>query len=206
MKRVIGIFIGCLLFVCLLVTGCKGSRNGDQDNGMELKVDSAALPDSVQSEMALMLEREVVLDRVKTIYRLVKQETTVLGGSVDNDLLDKSFCSKSWNRLLMAVRRKEYNTNTLFFEVNHWTMMYDSDLVDYDEFEVKDCVISQLNERTASVAFTVYASNTYTPASIDLVYEDGQWKIDNFHHLKYMMNMRACMWQYLDNDIMTYLI
>jgi hypothetical protein len=173
---------------------------------MELKVDSASLPDSVKSEMALMLEREVVMDRVKTIYRIVKQETIWLGGSVDNDLLDKSFCTKSWNRLLMAVRRKEYNTNSMFFEVNHWTMMYDSDLIDFDEFEVKDCVIDQLDQRSATVTFTVYASNTYSPARIDMVYEDGQWKIDNFHHLKYMINMRACMWQYLDNDISTYLI
>lgn len=194
-----------MLIVSLLVTSCKGSRN-DNQNGMELKVDSASLPDSVKSEMALMLEREVVMDRVKTIYRIVKQETVWLGGSVDNDLLDKSFCTKSWNRLLMAVRRKEYNTNSMFFEVNHWTMMYDSDLIDFDEFEVKDCVIDQLDQRSATVTFTVYASNTYSPARIDMVYEDGQWKIDNFHHLKYMINMRACMWQYLDNDISTYLI
>lgn len=194
-----------MLIVSLLVTSCKGSRN-DNQNGMELKVDSASLPDSVKSEMALMLEREVVMDRVKTIYRIVKQETIWLGGSVDNDLLDKSFCTKSWNRLLMAVRRKEYNTNSMFFEVNHWTMMYDSDLIDFDEFEVKDCVIDQLDQRSATVTFTVYASNTYSPARIDMVYEDGQWKIDNFHHLKYMINMRACMWQYLDNDISTYLI
>lgn len=205
MKRIVVISLGCLLIVSLLVTSCKGSRN-DNQNGMELKVDSASLPDSVKSEMALMLEREVVMDRVKTIYRIVKQETVWLGGSVDNDLLDKSFCTKSWNRLLMAVRRKEYNTNSMFFEVNHWTMMYDSDLIDFDEFEVKDCVIDQLDQRSATVTFTVYASNTYSPARIDMVYEDGQWKIDNFHHLKYMINMRACMWQYLDNDISTYLI
>ena len=206
MKRVLGFSIGCLVVICLLTTGCRGSRGGAQSDGMELKADSAALPDSVQSEMALVLEREAVLDRVQTIYRLVKQETMWLGGSVDNDMLDKTFCTKSWNKLLMAVRRKEHNTNSLFFEVNHWTMMYESDLIDFDEFEIKDFAITQGDHRSATVTFTVYASDTYTPARIDLVYEDGQWKIDNFHQLKYMMNMRACMWQYLDNDIMTYLI
>ena len=171
-----------------------------------LKTDTTVLPDSVRSEMALQLEREAVLERVRNIYRLVKQETVYLGGSVDNDLLDKAFCTKSWNRLLMAVRCKEHNTNSLFFEVNHWTMMYESDLVDFDEFEVKECVINVGDERTAPVTFTVYASNTYSPARIDLVYEDGQWKIDNFYQMKYMMNIRSSMWRYLDNDIMTYLI
>jgi hypothetical protein len=128
-----------------------------------------------------------------------------MGGSVDSDLLDLSFCSKSWNKLLMAVRSKEHNTGTLFFEVNKWTMAYESGLVDFDEFEVSDLTIGPDNERTATVTFMVYDSDSYTPARIELVYEDGNWKIDNFYHLKYMLNMRSMMSQYLGND-MPYLI
>ena len=93
---------------------------------------------SENSEMALALERETVLDRVKRIYTIIHQECTYLGGSVDSDLLDKTFCSKRWNQLLMAVRAKEFQTNTLFFEVNRWTMAYDPDLINFDEFEVSD--------------------------------------------------------------------
>ena len=161
-------------------------------------------PDSVKSEMALQLEREALLERVKAMYTLVKHECIYLGGSVDNDMLDKSFCSKSWNKLLMAVRSKEHNTGTLFFEVNKWTMTYDSDLVSFDEFEVQDLNMDA-NEMTATVNFTVYASDTYTPARIELVYEDGNWKVDNFYHLKYGLNMRSQMWDYLGNDLI-YLI
>lgn len=161
-------------------------------------------PDSVKSEMALQLEREALLERVRAMYTLVKHECIYLGGSVDNDMLDKSFCSKSWNKLLMAVRSKEHNTGTLFFEVNKWTMTYDSDLVSFDEFEVQDLNMDA-NEMTATVNFTVYASDTYTPARIELVYEDGNWKIDNFYHLKYGLNMRSQMWDYLGNDLI-YLI
>lgn len=157
-------------------------------------------PDSVKSEMALQLEREALLERVKAMYTLVKHECIYLGGSVDNDMLDKSFCSKSWNKLLMAVRSKEHNTGTLFFEVNKWTMTYDSDLVSFDEFEVQDLNMDA-NEMTATVNFTVYASDTYTPARIELVYEDGNWKIDNFYHLKYGLNLRSQMWDYLGNDL-----
>lgn len=161
-------------------------------------------PDSVKSEMALQLEREALLERVRAMYTLVKHECIYLGGSVDNDMLDKSFCSKSWNKLLMAVRSKEHNTGTLFFEVNKWTMTYDSDLVSFDEFEVQDLNMDA-NEMTATVNFTVYASDTYTPARIELVYEDGNWKIDNFYHLKYGLNLRSQMWDYLGNDLI-YLI
>lgn len=161
-------------------------------------------PDSVKSEMALQLKREALLERVRAMYTLVKHECIYLGGSVDNDMLDKSFCSKSWNKLLMAVRSKEHNTGTLFFEVNKWTMTYDSDLVSFDEFEVQDLNMDA-NEMTATVNFTVYASDTYTPARIELVYEDGNWKIDNFYHLKYGLNLRSQMWDYLGNDLI-YLI
>jgi hypothetical protein len=163
-----------------------------------------ATPDSVTSEMALQLEREALLERVRAMYTLVKHECIYLGGSVDNDMLDKSFCSKSWNKLLMAVRSKEHNTGTLFFEVNKWTMTYDSDLVSFDEFEVQELNMDT-DEMTATVNFTVYASDTYTPARIELVYEDGNWKIDNFYHLKYGLNLRSQMWDYLGNDLICFI-
>ena len=171
-----------------------------EDEQIVEQVSMMATPDSVTSEMALQLEREALLERVRAMYTLVKHECIYLGGSVDNDMLDKSFCSKSWNNLLMAVRSKEHNTGTLFFEVNKWTMTYDSDLVSFDEFEVQDLNMDA-NEMTATVNFTVYASDTYTPARIELVYEDGNWKIDNFYHLKYGLNLRSQMWDYLGNDL-----
>lgn len=171
-----------------------------EDEQIVEQVSMMATPDSVKSEMALQLEREALLERVRAMYTLVKHECIYLGGSVDNDMLDKSFCSKSWNKLLMAVRSKEHNTGTLFFEVNKWTMTYDSDLVSFDEFEVQDLNMDA-NEMTATVNFTVYASDTYTPARIELVYEDGTWKIDNFYHLKYGLNLRSQMWDYLGNDL-----
>jgi len=171
-----------------------------EDEQIVEQVSMMATPDSVTSEMALKLEREALLERVRAMYTLVKHECIYLGGSVDNDMLDKSFCSKSWNKLLMAVRSKEHNTGTLFFEVNKWTMTYDSDLVSFDEFEVQDLNMDA-NEMTATVNFTVYASDTYTPARIELVYEDGNWKIDNFYHLKYGLNLRSQMWDYLGNDL-----
>ena len=158
------------------------------------------------SEMALKLEREAVLERVRTIYTLVEHESTSLGGSMSEELLDKVFCTKSWNQMMLAVRRKEYVTNTLFFEINHWTMTQEESMVDFDEFEVVNCEVKSPKERWATVEFTVYESNTYTPARIELVYEDGQWKIDNFYQLKYMLNVRESMYRYLNDDIATYLI
>jgi hypothetical protein len=201
------LFVGLALVIGLLSTGCQGSGKGTPEDGSvtENVLKDTVKSDSVLSEMSLAIERQVVLERVKCIYSLIKEETTYLGGNVDNDWLDKAFCTKAWNKLLMAVRKKEFQTNSLFFEVNRWTMAYDSNMVRFDEFEVADCYIGPNNEKTAAVNFTVYDSDSYTPVRVELVYEDGQWKIDNFLHLKYMLNLRESMYQYLDSD-MLYLI
>ena len=201
------LLIGVFLVTGLIFSSCMGSSKGAPESGStNEKIDKDTVKsDSIVSEMALAIERQVVLERVRSIYGRIKQECTYLGGSVDNDWLDKSFCSKRWNDLLMAVRRKEFQTNSLFFEVNRWTMTYDSNLISFDEFEVEDCFIGPNNEKTATVNFTVFASDTYTPVRLELVYEDGQWKIDNFYHMKYMLNLRQCMYRYIGSD-MLYLI
>ncbi|MBP3778716.1 MAG: hypothetical protein J6I38_06075 [Prevotella sp.] len=206
MKRLVCIsgVIGMLIGGVLAMGYQMAHHQETEDEPIVEQASIMSTPDSVKSEMALQLEREALLERVRAMYTLVKHECIYLGGSVDNDMLDKSFCSKSWNKLLMAVRSKEHNTGTLFFEVNKWTMTYDSDLVSFDEFEVQDLNMDA-NEMTATVNFTVYASDTYTPARIELVYEDGNWKIDNFYHLKYGLNLRSQMWDYLGNDLI-YLI
>ena len=201
------LLIGILFVAGLISSSCTGAGKGAPESGStNEKIDKDTVKsDSIVSEMALAIERQVVLERVRSIYGLIKQECTYLGGSVDNDWLDKSFCSKRWNDLLMAVRRKEFQTNSLFFEVNRWTMTYDSNLISFDEFEVEDCFIGPNNEKTATVNFTVFASDTYTPVRLELVYEDGQWKIDNFYHMKYMLNLRQCMYRYIGSN-MLYLI
>ena len=204
MKRLVGILsVALLIDSCLIWACCKVFTNGDSnvsDSGQIILTDSVAKPDHLASEMALRVESGVVLEYVRDIYDIVKHESMNLGGSVDNDLLDKAYCSKSWNELLADVRRKEFQTNNTFFQINHWTMDYDTNLVRYDEFEVKYCYIGADDERLASVQFTVYTPDTYMPARVDLVYEDGKWKIDNFHHLKFAINMKECMWEYLHND------
>ena len=171
------LLIGFAVVVSLVSISCKGpGKEAPKNSTTEKVLSDTVKSDSLLSEMALAIEREVVLERVRSIYSLIRQESTYLGGSVDNDWLDKSFCSKRWNDLLMAVRRKEFLTNSLFFEVNRWTMTYDSNMISFDEFEVADCVIGPNNEKTAAVNFTVYSSDTYTPVRLELVYEDGQWK------------------------------
>lgn len=202
------LLIGLPFVASVSLSSCQNTSSEVQDNydySQFISTDSPSLSDTLTTEISAEVERGVVLERVQNIYSLIKQECTYMGGSTDSDLLDKAFCSESWNQLLMAVRRQEYLTNTLFFEVNHWTMSHDTELVNFDEFQVRNLVISE-DEKRAQVDFTVYEPDNYIPARIELVFEDGQWKIDNFYHLKYMFNLRERMWEFLDDQSMAYLL
>ena len=209
MKLIIKLLlIGLPVVASVSLSSCQNTSSEAQDNydyTQFISTDSPSLSDTLTTEISAEVERGVVLERVQDIYSLIKQECTYMGGSIDSDLLDKAYCSESWNQLLMAVRRQEYLTNTLFFEVNHWTMSHDTDLVNFDEFQVRNLVISE-DEKRAQVDFTVYEPDNYIPARVELVFEDGQWKIDNFYHLKYMFNLRERMWEFLDDQSMSFLL
>ena len=186
----------------LATTSCQGGSSmpaGDDSNGATTARMASA--DRQNMETQLNMERGAVLERVKTIYQLVRSEYAIRGGSYDNELFDKAFCSKSWNILTMAVHCKEHQTGTLFFEINPWSMArYSGVIVSFDEFEVDKIDISGETKR-ASVTFTVYEDDTYTPARIDLVCEKGNWMIDNFYNLKYGLDVRNCMWEYIAHDV-----
>ena len=70
----------------------------------------------------------------------------------------------------------------------------------FEEFEVTKLVMDEQG-KSASVSFVVYEPDTYVPARVDLVFENGRWVIDNFYDLRYMLNLRHGMWNYLNHDI-----
>lgn len=197
------IFAIGVLTLTLTMAGCQ-NRNAVKGNDSHVVMtDTVKATVKVDPEVQMALERGIVLDRVKNIFRVVSEDQRSMGGFVMSGLCDKAFCSKSWNQLIMAVQRKEFMTSTLFSEVDYWTMTRDPELVMFEEFEVTKLVMDE--QKSASVSFTVYEPSAYVPARVDLVYEDGRWVIDNFYDLRYMLNLRDCMWNYLNHDFISLL-
>lgn len=183
----------------LMFSGCQRGSNNDKTNQIVAK-DTTKTIIQKNSEIQMEMERAIVLDRVKNIFRVVSEDQRSMSGFVMSGLCDRAFCSKSWNELMMAVQRKEYLTSTLFFELDYWTMTRDPELVTFEEFEVTKLVMDEQG-KSASVSFVVYEPDTYVPARVDLIFENGRWVIDNFYDLRYMLNLRHCMWNYLNHDI-----
>ena len=189
-----------MITMLLMFTGCNRGSNNNKESDIVAK-DTTKTIIQKNSEIQMEMERAIVLDRVKNIFRVVSEDQRSMSGFVMSGLCDRAFCSKSWNELMMAVKRKEYLTSTLFFEIDYWTMTRDPELVTFEEFEVTKLVMDD-QKKSASVSFVVYEPDTYVPARVDLIYENGRWVIDNFYDLRYMLNLRHCMWNYLNHDIL----
>ena len=91
--------------------------------------------------------------------------------------------------------RKEEKTNTLFFDNDYWVMSPELGFVNYEDFRVEDLMLTP--ERRAAVTFTIYHSDSYVPARIDMVYEDGSWVIDDFEDLKYIKSWKEGMAEFV---------
>ena len=189
-----------MITMLLMFTGCNRGSNNNKESYIVAK-DTTKTIIQKNSEIQMEMERAIVLDRVKNIFRVVSEDQRSMSGFVMSGLCDRAFCSKSWNELMMAVKRKEYLTSTLFFEIDYWTMTRDPELVTFEEFEVTKLVMDD-QKKSASVSFVVYEPDTYVPARVDMIYENGRWVIDNFYDLRYMLNLRHCMWNYLNHDIL----
>ena len=134
--------------------------------------------------------------------QLVRNEYINHGSNYEYEWLDRAFCTKSWNDLLMAVRCKESETGRLFFEVDRWSMMREQkSYVSFENFKVDD-VWFDGSQKRAVVSFEVFDNEIYTPARIELVYVDKHWMIDDFHNLRYMIDMRSSMLEYLCQEML----
>ena len=185
-----------VLAVPFVLMGCQdGNKQAvSEETNTAVVADTIVSTDTLYSEVQLKHEAEVVKDRVEGIFRIVKANE--LNGCLSRgEILDRSYCSESWNRLLLAVHNKEEQSCTAFFDIDYWTMVREPGVVSFDEFVVTSLTIGE--EMRATVAYTVYGLETYTPAQVDLVFEKGKWVIDNFHNLRYMLDVRSSMKKFL---------
>jgi len=183
-----------------LLAGCnsKETKESTPPEGGAKADSTVSVRDSVALLQEFETEKELLLQRVVGIYRVVKNVYMNNGHYSTDETLDKSYCSASWNKLLFAVHRKEEKTNTLFFDNDYWVMSPELGYVSYEGFKVEDLVLTP--ERRAAVTFTIYHSDSYVPARIDMVYEEGTWVIDDFEDLKYIKSWKKGMTEFVADN------
>ena len=145
------------------------------------------------------LDTVSVVQRVNDIYEGVfdyygKVLTTSTLSSLEN--IDSLYCSADWNAWVARVndfdRQHEEDGMMGFFDADYWIMGQD-----WQDLSVSDIRVIDLSDSTATVELNLHNCGTITPVRLEMVMEDGLWRIDNFIDVKYDVNWKAGMKEYL---------
>ena len=145
------------------------------------------------------LDTGLVVQRVNDIYTQVfdlygKASATSDFSSLEN--IDSLYCSADWNEWVARVndfdRQHEDDGMIGFFDADYWIMGQD-----WQDLSVSDIRVIDMTDSTATVELNLHNCGSITAVRLEMLLEDGQWQIDNFIDVKYDVNWKAGMKEYL---------
>lgn len=155
----------------------------------------AAVEDSKDGNLDTMS----VVHRVNDIYEGVfdyygKVFITSTLSSLDN--IDSLYCSADWNAWVSRVHdfdcKHEDDGMMGFFDADYWIMGQD-----WQDLSISDIRVIDLTDLAATVELNLHNCGSTIPVRLEMVMEDGLWRIDNFIDIKYDLNWKASMKEYL---------
>ena len=145
------------------------------------------------------LDTASVVSQVNDIYNDVFKQYAELNQQegdkkqVNNDSL---YCSADWNRQIARVDSVNQQNGVIdILDVDHWIMGQD-----WGELSVSDIKVFLLKGDSAAVEFQLHNLGNMINVVLDMVHEDGEWKIDNFTDITNGMDWKATMKRYLENE------
>lgn len=145
------------------------------------------------------LDTGSVVQRVNDIYTQVfdlygKVSATSDLSSLENT--DSLYCSADWNRQIARVDSlNQLNGSIDILDVDHWIMGQD-----WGELSVSNIKVFLLKGDSAAVEFQLHNLGNMINVVLDMVHEDGEWKIDNFTDITNGMDWKATMKRYLEDE------
>ena len=82
-----------------------------------------------------------------------------------------------------------------FWEADYWIMGQD-----WHQLSISDVKVQDVTQSEAHVEFMLHNLGTTKPVALNLVKEDGIWKIDNFRDLGNGMEWKRAMKEYVDHE------
>lgn len=155
--------------------------------------------DAVEGATDVGLDTVSVVQRVNDIYTQVFDYygnvlTTSTLSSLDN--IDSLYCSADWNAWVARLDNDvEQNGVMGFFDADYWIMGQD-----WGDLSVSDMRVTQMTATTATVELNLHNLGNVTPVRLEMVLEDGTWKIDNFIDVKNDFDWKAGMEEYLAGE------
>ena len=182
MKKTICILSGALM----ALSGCNGNKvSNPADAAAEDSIFMLDGPCSVYDTTKEKLGDEAY-KKVEELYDAVHEAYSGDDWMEASAKLDKTFCSKEWNATLEAVREKDsqHPDEIGFFDFDYWVMGQDFDAENLHASNFELMRINTEDEpHEATVKLTLHNFND-TEVRVYLVYEDGDWKVDDLNGLK----------------------
>ena len=148
------------------------------------------------------LDTGTVVQRVNDIYEGVfdyygKVLTTSTLSTLEN--IDSLYCSADWNAWVARVndydRKHEDDGMMGFFDADYWIMGQD-----WGDLSVSDIKVFLLKGDSAAVELQLHNLGKKLNVVLDMVHEEGEWKIDNFTDITNGMDWKASMKRYLEDE------
>ena len=191
-----------LTFIMIAMTAitfvaCGNKTTGNNDNGDEDSVFMLDGPGSVYEPT----EEEVgqyALETVQEVYEAVGQAYSSEDWQTQSNELDKKFCSKDWNATVKsAIEKDNQNPEEMgFFDADYWVMGQDFSKKIY----ATDLNLEKLlmDDTPWEAAVTLKLHNfSEIPVRVNLIYEGGEWKVDDLTDLSNDLDWKKSMKEYL---------
>ena len=117
----------------------------------------------------------------------------------DERTLDETYCSDEWQDIVEDVENNDLRNHqgeVGFFDWNYWTQAQDS-----GNMSVSNLKVTELTVDSATVEMILHNLGTKTPMQLRLIFEDGEWVIDDFINKSGdIFDWKKEMLKYLDEE------
>lgn len=140
-----------------------------------------------------------VVTRVQEIYSDVFKQYNEFDqqrSDMPREKNDSLYCSADWNRWIARVDSdSRQNGGIGFMEADYWIMGQD-----WDELSVSDINVTSMTDSIATVELNLHNLGNVIPVRLDMIFENGAWKIDNFMDVKNDFDWKTRMKEYLTQE------
>lgn len=199
----------CLMLAIMLVTipmmsiSCNQSSDKKNiDNESKFTVNKINDKEAVSPDTDKKKTKEYLVQRVSNIYKDVcdlynaAQDNPNFDEKLSEKDFDSLYCSEEWNDLLKKVNKydEENNPDDIgFFDFDYWIMGQD-----FQDMSFHDVKVLSMNDNEATVSLTL-VNLSDIKLKLNMVYERGDWYIDNFENLSMEFELKNSMQEYIKN-------
>lgn len=176
-----GLF-SCTLMACKNAPASSQTAPSDQTTAVETPTtqptEQTAQNENPQTRPDVALRVENIYKEVCGAYNKANQmdfsEGMAMLGKKD---FDKQFCSKAWHKAVEQVNEKDsQNADEMgFFDFDYWVQGQD-----FNQLSATDVRVVSIDGDKAVVALNLHNCGEVTPLRLRMVYERGDWFIDDF--------------------------